>query len=221
MDIFNNERKNMKKKMVWLSALLLLSVLLKPSFYQFFAICGALFTVIYFLREFSIERFKLCVGMDLAFIPATIWTIYGMINNVNPLEFQPFTSILINNNGILESIISIIQGILFCILVSVIFMKKKEFSAELKFVWGCFMVALLEFCLLIEPAEIGSLNMSWGYMNAMYILFAYCLVKFERLRCETKISKVTYIIGNSIFIWHVSIGIYAFLHWADNYRLFM
>ena len=89
------------------------------------------------------------------------------------------------------------------------------------FVWGCQLVAFLEFLLLIEPAEIGSLNLSWGYMSAMYILFAYCLVQFEELHCKEKIHKLTYSVGIAVFVWHVLIGLYAFIYWAGSYRHLM
>ena len=71
---------------------------------------------------------------------------------------------------------------------------------------------------MIEPAEVGSLNLSWGYMNAMYILFAFCIVKFEILYQKAKINKKIYFVGNAIYLSHAFMGIYAYIFYADYYR---
>ena len=203
--------------MVGFSILFLLSVLLKPSFYQFFAFAGTLYTVAFFLRKASVDRFKYCLKVAAAFLPATIWTLYNMHYNVGSFALSPFTCILINNETAAECVISIVSGIAFPLFVLIVSIIKKNHSKMLCLAWLCYMIALLEFLLFIEPAEIGSLNMSYGYICAMYILFIYSAVEFERMRQDKRISAPIGVMGGGLFMWHALVGLYAFGVYSSSY----
>lgn len=215
IEIFKNY--NIRKLLV-LSLTLLLSVMLKPSFYQWFSFCGAIYTGVYLLMNFDMKRLKESVYMGLAFVPATAWVIYGMNNNMGGFAVDPFVSIFLNCNYWYEVGLSMLEGVFFCVIASAFALEKKEFTNDLMLAWGGYGIALLEYLLMVEPGEIGSLNLSWGYMSAMYILFAFCVVKFEILYQEAKINKKVYIVGNAVYLCHAFMGIYAYVFYADYYR---
>lgn len=68
--INNNLKIN---KTIWFSILLLITVMLKPSFYQYFSLCATIYVIIYFICIRNAETFKKCLLIGLAFVPATIW----------------------------------------------------------------------------------------------------------------------------------------------------
>ena len=124
------------EKLMVFSLALLLSVMLKPSFYQWFSFCGAIYTGVYLLMNFDIKQLKESVYMGLSFVPATAWVIYGMNNNMGGFAVDPFVSIFLNHNYWYEVGLSMLEGIFFCIVVSVFAVDKKEFTSDLMFAWG-------------------------------------------------------------------------------------
>ena len=74
--------------------------------------------------------------MGLSFVPATAWVIYGMNNNMGGFAVDPFVSIFLNHNYWYEVGLSMLEGIFFCIVVSVFAVDKKEFTSDLMFAWG-------------------------------------------------------------------------------------
>ncbi len=213
----DNTRKIAKYAMV-LALCFFISVLLKPSFYQFFSFTGTIIVIVFFLKKPSLERFKFSLIMAVSFIPATMWVIHGTNGGASKFEIEPFTVLYLNNPTIMDAVKSCFIGTSFCTFVLIIGLIKKYWSIELTVGWLGYLVSILQFILIIEPEEISSMNMAWGVMMAMYILFTMSYVAAEQMYYKKVIGKYTIYGLRLILIWHGLCGIYAHLHWADGYR---
>ena len=214
-------KKQYERKMLIISVLLLGSVLLKPSFYQFFVIAGTVVVIAAFLRRPNISNFEFTLCMALSFIPATAFVINGKSEGGIGFAISPFECILKWNRNLLEAAWSVFMGIFFCILVLVVSLYKKSFSKELGFAWLCYAIGTLEYILLVEPADVESCNFAWGYMGGMFLLFVVSVVEMEKLHDRGVIGKYGINILRGVLLWHAAVGIYAYLKFAEPYRLSM
>lgn len=126
--IFYSDISKLKYKSNWLyyvcfSILFLISVLQKPHFYQFFAPAGAIIAVTIWLH-YGNRMFSTCVKMGLAFVPATVWIIYGMAQNMSLLTLEPLRAAQ-NHLGNFPLWLAIFQTLVFPIVVFVLCIWKK------------------------------------------------------------------------------------------------
>ena len=203
---------NYEKKLLLLSVALFITVLLKPCFYQHFVIAGTILVIFCFLKKISLDSFEYSVLMALSFIPATAWVLFSGIG-MDDIHFtiMPFASILIFNESIFQAIISLISGIFFCIIVLIVSLIKKYRSLELRFAWLCFAISIVELVLLIEPNDFYSINMAWGYMSAMFILFCVSYVTMENMYLKGYIGKKITFALRAVLLWHALVGVYAYI----------
>lgn len=72
-------------------------------------------------------------------------------------------------------------------------------------------VALLEYLLFVEPLEVGSNNMLWGYECAIYLGFVGAIAAYETIVDKYKLSKAMQATVQGIFAVHGIIGVYVFM----------
>lgn len=204
------KEKTSKGKLYFLfSILFLLSVLAKPHFYQCFAPAGAVIAVIVWLLNGK-KVFRCCLKLAIAFLPATIWVINGMASNLSPMEILPFKAAenYLNNVPLWLALFQTMIFIFYIIFLSIIH-KIKDFKLFVSV--AVIVVALLEYLLLIEPLEMYSQNMLWGFECAVYLGFFAAIIVFESFSKRGKLNFLSYLLGWGLLILHSATGIYAFI----------
>ncbi len=193
---------------------LFFSVMAKPNFYQCFAPAGFLSALIYlyYLRK---KIFMHCVALGLSFVPATCYVLYGMQHNLSPLRIMPLESYKLVN-GDFPIFVGFVQAVLFIVLVTIylLFFRRKNM------VWVCWcivIVGFLEFVLLAEPADLGSMNMQWGFMVSLYLAYIFSLCELENNKQKTRNGTILYGICKGCFFIHAFTGLYAFYEWGRMY----
>lgn len=208
--------KKAKKEYIFIAALLFISVLAKPNFYQCFAPAGFIIAVWYFI-QYKGRIFKFCFALGLSFIPATLYVIYGMTKKLAPMAIMPFASYKVVN-GDFPMILGIIQATMFVILATVYLVTLRRPLNSLWTCWIILIISILEFILLAEPGELGSMNFMWGYNVAQYIAFVFSICQVENNKMLSHLyGKAGYVICKVMFYLHGFAGLYLFVLQAQQY----
>lgn len=195
-----------------LAIMLFLSALAKPNFYQVFAPAGTLFTIIYFFRKGK-GSFLKCLKIAAAFVPATVWVLYSMKYKLRTYALSPLEGISLFGDGT-PLFIVLTRAVVFCIFVTILGIYFKTGREYLLMGWLTYVIGTGLFLLLIEPEDVLTLSMSWGYFTGQYILFAMSVVVFglilDRLK-GTAARKPVFIAGTTLLCLHTLLGIAVFI----------
>ncbi|MBQ8945663.1 MAG: hypothetical protein IJ058_13910 [Lachnospiraceae bacterium] len=208
--------------LVAFSGALFLSVIAKPNFYQAFAPAGAVATVTYFVKK-GRRSFGRCISMAAAYLPATFWVLYGMTKKLNTFAISPLEGIrLFGNDTPLWIVLA--RAIVFCIFVTACLLAYHKADDRLLLGWLVYAFGTAEFLLLIEPDDILTLSMSWGYYIGQYVLFAVTAGGFRQL-CMNVRNRTMAILSRTgclLLAVHAAFGLLVFLvTWWPWWRSFL
>lgn len=205
-----SKEKMYTKEVVLMSIMMFLSVLAKPNFYQAFAPAGTVLTIVYFFIRGK-ESLKRCLSVAISFIPATMWIIYFMQHNLNPVSFDPFVSINLFNSSNIPEIVLIIRAVVFCCFVYA-FCLLLRIKLDLIGIVGIvvYVFGLLEWLLLIIPDSPYTLDTVQGLNIGMYLFFLTGIIELKKINADSILRKIYYVIGNTLFWIHALSGMAVF-----------
>lgn len=222
--IYSDDRKahgSSNRQYVMLSLFLFLSVLAKPNFYQVFAPAGTILTIAFFFKKGRSVLNK-CLKMAAAFLPATVWVLYAMKYKLNTYAISPLEGIsLFADNTPLAAVL--LRAVVFCLFVTVCAVVMKKWSMYMIPGWLMYGIGTGLFLLLIEPEDVLTLSMSWGYYIGQYVLFAMSVITFARMCGTLKGTRGRLLIpvGNILLALHAFFGVAVFVltwyPWWSNF----
>ncbi len=218
----NEEEKSNIKNYLIFALMLLGSVLAKPNFYQCFAPAGVIAVLIYLKRN-GFKVFARCCLIAAAYLPATIWVIYGMRFKLNPYEINFLEGISIFGDKT-PVVIVLARAVVFCLFVAVCLIIYRRRDDLFGLGGLIYLFGTAEYLLFIEPAEPWTLSMSWGYYIGMYVLFVTAIVAFYKLfkGNDKGKARILYISGCVIYAVHACLGIAVFvITWWPWWRSFL
>lgn len=134
LEIIDNDSRYIKKAFL-LSITIFVSVLLKPSFYQYFSVAITAFTIINFLMNRNMRTFKMSLSIACALVPATIFVLYGARYNLGEIILYPFRSlVLMYNKDAWLCFSSLSRSLIFCLVIFVVSAIKRNISKEMWFI---------------------------------------------------------------------------------------
>lgn len=208
--LYRERDKAQTALMASVSALLLLSCFIKPSFIQGFLPAVVIFLVLELIPNHG-NSFMFSLKSALMFLPSGIYFLiqfflmFGRTEN-REIGIRPFAVMNLDSPN---PFISILLGIAFPLFVLVLLGRKKIFSD--KPLWLAllfYVISLIEFILFIEETEPASGNFEWCLQLAMFILFVITAIRFYQNTWKKTWLRV---MGNLLFLYHVMSGIWYYI----------
>lgn len=141
-----------------------------------------------------------------------------MGNKIDGISFMPFanTEYLYENN-LIYIVYSVLRGNLFYLLVFLYMLFTKSIKREQLLLYSFVIISFVEFLLLSEKGRVSHMNLSWGYINAKYLLFVFSskwIFESVKNNKQELLKKLCIV----VLIMHVICGVYAHLKYADIFR---
>lgn len=199
---------------VILSAVLLASCMVKPSFMQGFLPAVVLFLFVELIVSKG-KIFRFCLQAACVFLPSALFMLYQLLSVFTPDQERSMQISFMEVIGgwSPHPWISIILCVAFPLYVMLIFYKTlfKDKMLWLTFVYG--LVSLAEAVMLVEMNEPYSGNFCWAWQLAMGIMFISAAIRFYQTyswKMERIRGRVIWSIGTGLLFWHVCSGIYYY-----------
>ena len=210
LDLYRKREKPDVREMAGLSAVLLLSCFVKPSFVQGFLPAVVLFLFMELIRTRG-RSFLFSLKMAAVFVPSGCYFLYQYLSvfgggSERSIGIEPFAVMELDTAHPLCSMVQAVAFPLF--VVCVLGIKRVWKDRELLFTVLFYLTALLEFILLIELNEPASGNFEWGLQLAMFALFVQTAVRFYQTEWNRRWIRTA---GNLLLLCHIVSGIYYYL----------
>ena len=214
-----NNEKTYSKKFVLLSGILLLSVLVKPTFFQIFVPSLFLFCLIDILVSKG-KSFWFCFKTGLTVIPSCMLAIVQLwISFYSASDNGIMIGWLTGWHEFSNHIVgSILVSILFPLVILFFYRKELFANKMILFVLICFGTGIIQYALLYEKAKLGHGNFSWGAHLGVFLLFLVSCVLMENRFHNNKHTPAFWISVISLGL-HVLFGIIYFVNMALNQML--
>lgn len=210
LDVYKKREKPDGKELAGLSAVLLLSCFVKPSFVQGFLPAVVLFLLTELVRTRG-KSFLFSLKMAAVFVPSGCYFLYQYLSvfggdSERSIGIAPFAVMRLDTA---HPLCSMVQAVAFPLFVlCVLGVKRIRKDRELFFSVLFYLTGLLEFILLIEWNEPASGNFEWGLQLAMFALFVMTAVRFYQTTWKQKWIRTA---GNLLLLLHIVSGIYYYL----------
>lgn len=198
------------RKWILMSALLLLSCFVKPSFIQGFLPAVIAFLLLELARTRG-KSFGFSLKMAAAFVPSGLYFLYQFLavfgeGSGRTIGIDPFAVMRLDTE---HPLISILQSVAFPLFVLCVLGWKRIWKDKtLLFSVIFYLVCLMEFILLIELTEAASGNFEWALQLAMFLLFVITAVRFYQTKWQKQWIPA---VGSGLLLYHVLSGIYYYL----------
>ena len=211
LKMYGDDRKAKGKEFVILSLLLLLSCFIKPSFVQGFLPAVVVFLLIELIRTRG-ESFWFSFKTALAFVPSGLYFLVQFLSMFGSgaersIGIQPFAVMRLDTA---HPLISMLQAVAFPLFVLLVLGWKQVWKDKpLLFSFLFYLIALLEFVLLIEVTEPASGNFEWALQLAIFAFFIMAAVRFYQQKNQKKWICMA---GNILFLYHVVSGVWYYVY---------
>jgi hypothetical protein len=207
-----------------LSATLLISVFMKPSFALVFIPAYAIYLLL--KHTWNIKLYIYSLAIVLPSLIALLWQSYGMFitpeAGYKPIfEIRPFE---IWNTVTRNIPASILLAVAFPLVVTLLDPRKAFENNGLVLSWLMVIMGIVQYALLLETTAPSSYNWIWGYCLALLPLFIFSIIGFlgplKDMWHKSALLKSGIILASVIFLLHVASGV-AYLAKMINCGSFM
>lgn len=211
LKMYQNRDKVSWKAFAGISALLLLSCFVKPSFVQGFLPAVVVFLLMELVRTRG-KSFCFSLKMAAAFIPSGLYFLIQFFSMFGAeaersIGIEPFAVMRLDTA---HPLISMLQAVAFPLFVLGILGWRRVWNDRpLLFSALFYAVSMLEFILLIEVTEPASGNFEWALQLAMFGFFIMTAVRFYQQKEQ---KKGIWLAGNALFAYHVLSGVYYYVY---------
>lgn len=217
LDILNNWEDIDKRKYIFLSVIMAISCLFKPSFMQVYGLALVIFCVLYTL--FTKWRFLKCsIAFAVACIPTLLIMIiqymisymgmfHGEVENGNSIQF----GFLYVWETLTDNVLgSTILSIAFPLYIFIIFVKETIINPRMQLAFSIVVSGMGCFSCLYNVQGTFCADFAWGAYLAVAAVFLISIIELEK----NKGLIVRYHIGQVLLALHFVCG---FLYWINVY----
>lgn len=200
------------KQVLWLGALLFLSLLAKPSFMQAFLPASCLYFLYQWIRHPKNSRYFLQVL--LCVLPAILFMIFQYLFYFDDAFFQQETGMVLELSWdkTLNTLLRTVLMMAFP-LYSLFLCRKQKADTTYVLTLLFNLVAIAEMLILGEDgfrAQDG--NFGWGMMGASLMLWIVCMIRFLKEAGAAKWYKLRFLPSWILLAWHLGSGLYYFVY---------
>lgn len=210
-----SEKKSKTGDYIKLAFLLLLSGVIKPSFYQAFLPGLVVYCVVFFLIKRDKKTFFNCLKIAGTCVPVTVFALFQFIEGITGMKQQGgivFDPLYVWMFYTPNWKLSLVVSILFPALVIVLLAIQKRIDTEILLALSMFASAILQYmCLYIQEKPYAA-DFCWGFELGIFLIFVVAAKKLHEMTIEeTGLVKLVCIILWIVFLLHLLCGVVYFL----------